>query len=597
MPILTDLINPSCQGAERPALHFLTDEEVGTWSSISRKELWTSVINASIGLLSLNVCPGDSIGILSENRPEMIMTYFAAFRLRAKAVSMYATSSQAQVQFIVNDATINHIVVGSQQHYTLARGAGVRHIIAVDPTIKFDADDTTSIFFSQLISLGSASSEQTRAEAEARAKASDNDDIATLIYTSGTTGEPKGAMLTHSCFDAAMLMHASRFPEVREGMNSLCFLPLSHIFEMAWTCFCLYRDVEVYINRDPQRIQRSLREVQPNAMCAVPRFWEKVYAGVNERIASYGWFKRTLVSRALKAGKIRNLHYKRLGLEVPRFVEWRYQFYRSRVFNALRHVMGMTQGRFFPTAGAPISSEIVEFVRAVGINMIVGYGLSETTATVSCFEHTGYKIGSVGTVLDGLEVKIGAENEVLVKGPTVMQGYFNRPEATAEAFTADGWFRTGDAGTLDADGSLTLTDRIKDLFKTSNGKYIAPQAIETCLGADPMFEQVAVIGERRKFVTALIVPAIEALTEYAAKARIKYDSTQELLDDERIHTYIQDRINSLMAKFAPYERIKRFTLLAKPFTMESGELTNTLKLKRQVVQARHAAEIDAMYSY
>lgn len=595
MPILTNLINPSCSGADRPALHFLTDEEAGTWKSISRGELWTDVINAATGLFSLNVQPGDSIGILSENRPEMIMTYFAAFRLRAKAVSMYATSSQDQVKFIVNDASINHIVVGSQQHYAMARGAGVHHIIAVDPAVRFDSDDSTSIYFTQLIGLGAAASAQTRAEADARAAASADDDIATLIYTSGTTGEPKGAVLTHSCFDAALRMHANRFPEVCEGMNSLCFLPLSHIFEMAWTCFCLYRDVEVYVNRDPQRIQQSLREVQPNAMCAVPRFWEKVYAGVNERIASYGWFKRTLVRRAIHAGKVRNLQYKRLGQKVPRLVEWRYQFYRSRVFNALRHVMGMTRGRFFPTAGAPISSDIVEFVRAVGINMIVGYGLSETTATVSCFEHTDYQIGSVGTVLDGIQVKIGKENEVLVKGPTVMRGYFNRPEATAEAFTADGWFRTGDAGSLDADGSLTLTDRIKDLFKTSNGKYIAPQAIETCLGADPMFEQVAVIGDRRKFVTALIVPAIEILKEYAEKARITYSSVQELLDDERIHAYIQKRIDSLMTKFAPYEHIKRFTLLATPFTMESGELTNTLKLKRPVVQARYAAEIAAMY--
>ncbi len=596
MPILTDIINPGGNGAERPALHYLADEESGRWAAISRHDLWSEVIAASVGFHCLNADPRSSIGILSENRPEMVMTYFAAFRLRIKAVSMYATSSQDQVCFIVRDAGISHIVVGSQQHYRMARGASVPNIIVVDPSVKFDDDDTTSITFSQLVGLGREASEATKAEVDGIAAGVSPDDIATLIYTSGTTGEPKGAVLTHSNFDAALTLHAARFPEVCEGMNSLCFLPLSHIFEMAWTCFCLYRDVEVFINRDPQRIQRSLREVQPNAMCAVPRFWEKVYAGVNERIASYGWFKRTLVHRALHAGRVRNLHYKRLDLKVPRLVEMRYQFYRARVFNALRHVIGMENGRFFPTAGAPISADIVEFVKAVGINMIVGYGLSETTATVTCFPHTDYVIGSVGTSLESIQIKIGADNEVLVKGPTVMREYFNRPEATADAFTADGWFRTGDAGRIDPDGSLTLTDRIKDLFKTSNGKYIAPQAIETCLGADPLIEQVAVIGDRRKFVTALIVPAIEAIKEFAEKAKITYNSIQELLDDERVHAYVQERIDRLMACFAPYERVKRFTLLAAPFTMESGELTNTLKLRRPVVLARYAAEIAEMYS-
>ncbi len=595
MPILTDIINPCCADAERPALHYLTDEDNGVWTAISRRELWTSVIDASVGFHCLNVSSDASIGILSENRPEMIMTYFAAFRLRVKAVSMYATSSQEQVRFIVNDASITHIVVGGQQHYRMARGAGVPNIIVVDPAVVLDPDDATSVTFEQLIGLGRAASAHTRDEVERIASEVNGDDIATLIYTSGTTGEPKGAVLAQSCFDEALKLHAERFPEIAEGLNSMCFLPLSHIFEMAWTCFCLYRNVEVYVNRDPQRIQRSLREVQPNAMCSVPRFWEKVYAGVNERIASYGWFKRTLVNRALHAGKVRNLHYKRLGLEVPRFIEMRYQFYRKRVFNALRHVIGMENGRFFPTAGAPISSDIVDFVKSVGINMIVGYGLSETTATVSCFPHTDYVIGSVGTPLDGIQVKIGDNNEVMVKGPTVMRGYFNRPKATEEAFTADGWFRTGDAGMIGPDGSLTLTDRIKDLFKTSNGKYIAPQAIETCLGADPLIEQVAVIGDRRKFVTALIVPTIEILKEFAEKAKIKYNSVQELLADERVNAYVQQRIDHLMAKFAPYERIKRFKLLAVPFSMESGELTNTLKLRRPVVLERYAAEIAEMY--
>ncbi|MDE7388206.1 MAG: long-chain fatty acid--CoA ligase [Muribaculaceae bacterium] len=595
------MINPECDGASRPALHFLADDSDGRWEAISRREMWSQVIDAACGLYELGVRPGDTVGILSENRPEMVMTYFAAFYLRAKAVSMYATSSEDQVRFIVTDASISHIVVGSQPHYDKARLAGVPFVVAVSPDVKFDdcsayADGSCeSLRWSELVERGRGASEQVRAGAAALAAASSPDDIATLIYTSGTTGEPKGAILTHSCFDAAFLAHADRFPEVCEGMNSMCFLPLSHIFEMAWSCFCLYRNVEVYVNRDPQRIQQSLREVQPNAMCSVPRFWEKVYAGVTERIATYGWFKRALVSRALKVGRRRNLHYKHLGLPVPWLVEKRYQFYRSRVFNALRHVIGMENGRFFPTAGAPVAPEIVEFVKSVGINMIVGYGLSETTATVSCFPHTDYLIGSVGTPLEGVDVKIGPDDEVLVKGPTVMRGYFNRPEATAEAFTADGWFRTGDAGRINPDGSITLTDRIKDLFKTSNGKYIAPQAIETALGGDPLFEQVAVIGDRHKFVSALIVPSRSHLRDLADKARVSYESEEELFTNPQVVALVQQRIDRLMAGFAPYERIKRITLLVAPFTMESGELTNTLKLRRRVVAEHYADLIAAMY--
>lgn len=594
--ILTSLINPG-HNPETPALHYLADDQTGKWDSISNRELWTSVIHAAAGLHALNLGVQHCLGILSENRPEVIMTYFAAFRLRAVPVSIYSTSSTEQVRFITADAKISHIVVGSQKHYDMARAAGIRQIIAIDPSIRFDSDDNSSITFHQLVETGKAASETALSEIEKRCDSAETDDIATLIYTSGTTGEPKGAILTHANFDAALEIHRERLPEVRPGMTSMCFLPLSHIFEMAWTCFCLYRDVEIYVNQDPQRVQQSLRETQPNCMCAVPRFWEKVYTGVNEKIASLNVFKRMMMRRALKIGHQRNIVYKRVGTKVPWLLEHQYQFYRKHLFNALRHVIGMERGMFFPTAGAPIAPEIVTFVRSVGINMIVGYGLSETTATVSCFPHTGYEIGSVGTPLRDVMVKIGPNDEVLVKGPTVMRGYYNRPEATAEAFTADGWFRTGDAGRIDESGAITLTDRIKDLFKTSNGKYIAPQAIESCLGTDPIIEQVAVIGDCRKFVTALIVPAMETLKEFAEKAKIKYNSIQELLENEQVHAHIQSRIDKLMVNFAPYERVKRFTLLSVPFAMETGELTNTLKLRRPVVNSRYADIIAAMYSY
>ncbi len=258
--------------------------------------------------------------------------------------------------------------------------------------------------------------------------------------------------------------------------------------------------------------------------------------------------------------------------------------------------MGIEHGNIFPTAGAPLSPAITEFFRAMDVPIVIGYGLSETTATVSCFPDENYEIGTVGTVLPGIEVKIGADNEILVKSPTVMRGYYNKPEETAAVFTPDGFFRTGDAGYFDQQGALVLTERIKDLFKTSNGKYIAPQAIESRLGEDKYIEQVAVIGDNRKFVTAIIVPAIEALKEYASRKKIRYRNLDELLSNPRVRELIGNRIEALQEGLASFEKIKKFTLLPKEFTMEAGELTNTLKIRRPVINRHYASQIEAMYA-
>ncbi len=266
------------------------------------------------------------------------------------------------------------------------------------------------------------------------------------------------------------------------------------------------------------------------------------------------------------------------------------------MFAKVQRIMGIEHGNIFPTAGAPLSAAITEFFRAMGVPIVIGYGLSETTATVSCYPYVGYEVGTVGTPLSGLEVKIGPDNEILVKGPTIMRGYFNKPEETAAVFTPDGFFRTGDAGYFDANGAIVLTDRIKDLFKTSNGKYIAPQAIESRLGEDKYIEQVAVIGDNRKFVTAIIVPAIEALKEFARNKKIQYRNLEELLADNRVRDLIANRIEALQEGLASFEKIKKFTLLPKEFTMEAGELTNTLKIRRPVINRHYASQIEAMYA-
>ncbi len=598
--ILTTLIQRqiSAYSSERAALWERTAP--GKWSPISWGKLAEASSKVACALEILGVKEEERVAVFSHNDPKILATDFGCFANRAVTVSIYSTSSQEQVEYIVRDSGAAIIFVGTKSQYEIARKVAanvkaLRQIIVYDE-VEIDNDDKSSMTFSRLLKLGEAATDACRAEVEARTARAVPEDVATLLYTSGTTGEPKGAILPHSCFNAALEIHHQVLTSLSDRDTSLCFLPLSHIFEKAWTYFCLDSAIQVYVNRDPRIIQDTIKEVNPTCMCSVPRFWEKAYTAIQEKMSRMSAVGRWFCAHALKVGRKRNLHYKRLGLPVPRLLEARYRFYEKKVFSTVKKAMGVTNGNLFPTAGAPLSSAIVEFFHAMDINLVIGYGLSETTATVSCFPYVGYEIGSIGTVLPGIEVKIGDENEILVKGPTVMRGYFNKPEETAAVFTPDGWFRTGDAGRIDSSGALVLTDRLKDLFKTSNGKYIAPQAIESRLGEDKYIDQVAVIGDSRKYVTAIIVPAIEAVKEYARRKKIQYQSLEELLKNSQIMDMIGRRIEALQEGLASFEKIKKFTLLPREFSMENGELTNTLKIRRPVINRRYANEIEAMYA-
>lgn len=598
--ILTNLVGTqSLKYGDRIAFSFKATPQ-GAWVDTTWSDFAGQVEAAACALEIMGVEPGDTVGVFSGNRPEILMTDFGAFANRAVPVSIYATSSREQVEYIVNDARVKLLFVGDRQQYLIAREAavscrGLMQVIVYEDII-LDADDTTTMTFSSFLKLGRAAGENCREEVKKRRKAARPADLATLLYTSGTIGEPKGAMLLHSCFDAAMDVHRERLVMLSDRDTSISFLPMSHIFEKAWTYFCLYSGMKVYINLDPHDIQTSIRQVRPTCMCSVPRFWEKVYSAVQSKISRMNAVQKFMVKRAIAVGRRRNLDYVRMGRQAPRILEMQYRFYDRHVFLPMRKVIGIENGNIFPTAGAPLSDTIVEFLHTCGINIVVGYGLSETTATVTCYPSLGYEIGTVGTVMPRIQIKLGNENEVLVKGPTVMAGYFNKPEETAAAFTEDGWFRTGDAGKIDDTGALVLTERLKDLFKTSNGKYIAPQAIESRLGEDEYIEQVAVIGDQRKYVTAIIIPAFEALKEYARKKHIQYKSLVDLVNNSEIRRLIQERIDKLQNGFANYEKVKKFVLLPKEFTMESGELTNTLKIRRPVINNRYAREIEAMYA-
>jgi long-chain acyl-CoA synthetase len=580
----------------KPLFHFrknLTD----SWTSLGWVDFSRKITIVGKALLELGVNEEECVGQFSQNMTENLIVDFALYSNRAVMVPLYATSSVSQVDYIVNDAAIRILFVGEQMQYdvaleVLANSKTLRKIVVFDPEVKIKSDGST-LYFHELLELGEQSHHEP--EYELRKSKVSADDLACLLYTSGTTGNPKGVMMPHSSFQEAMRIHKIRLHTLSDQDVSIAFLPLSHVFERTWTYFCIYMGIQVYINFRPIEIQQTIKDVRPTLMCSVPRFWEKVYAGVQENIAKMPPFKQGLVTWALAVGRQHNLHDLRLGQKPSLLLSMKYKIADKLIYSKVKKTIGIENTIMLPTAGARLSDDITIFMRSIGVPIVYGYGLTETTASVSCFDYSGFEIGTVGKVMPDVQVKIGADNEILVKGKTVFRGYFNNEKATAEAFTEDGWFRTGDAGYLKGD-VITLTERIKDLFKTSNGKYIAPQSIEAILGLDKYIDQVAVIGDERNYVTAIIAPSIPALEAYAQSSGISYSNIDELLALAPIQTLIEESIQKAQVNMASYEQIKRFRLIKKGFSIEAGELTNTLKMRRAVIMQKYKSLIDEMYS-
>ena len=573
------------------------DYETSQWIPITWNQFSQTVRQVANALVELGVQEEENIGIFSQNKPECLYVDFGAFANRAVTIPLYATSSPAQAQYIINDAQIRYIFVGEQFQYDAAFSVfgfcqSLQQLIIFDRAVVRDPRDMTSIYFDEFLETGKALPNNDIVE-ERTSRASD-DDLANILYTSGTTGEPKGVMLHHSNYMEAFRIHDIRLVDMTDQDVSMNFLPLTHVFEKAWTYLCIHKGMQICINLRPVDIQTTIKEIRPTLMCSVPRFWEKVYAGVQEKIAQETGLKKAMMLDAIKVGKIHNIDYLRKGKTPPLMNQLKYKFYEKTVYALLKKTIGIENGNFFPTAGAAVPDEICEFVHSVGINMLVGYGLTESTATVSCFLNKGYEIGSVGTIMPDVEVKIGEENEILLRGKTITKGYYKKAEATAAAIDKDGWFHTGDAGYM-KDGQLYLTERIKDLFKTSIGKYISPEALETKLAIDRYIDQIAIIADQRKFVSALIVPVYGFVKDYAKEKGIEYKDMEELLQHPKVIGLFRARIDTLQQQFAHYEQVKRFTLLPEPFSMERGELTNTLKLKRPVVAKNYKELIDKMY--
>lgn len=583
---------------DRTALMY-RNYDLDKWVGISWNNFSTRTIATSLSLLAFGVGVQENIAVFSQNCPEYLYCELGGYGIRAVTIPFYATTSSAQVSYMVNDASVRVIFVGEQQQYdsvwaVVSLCHSLEHIVIFDPKVKRNANDHVSVYFKDFIQKGQDKKNSLLAEYHRRQTEASFDDTANILYTSGTTGLSKGVVLLHSQYKHCFKGHLETLPLTDKDVT-INFLPFTHVFEGAWSKLCLSCGVTLAINSRPQDIQRSLQEVHPTCMCSVPRFWEKVYQGVMEKADKAGGIQKKLIYDAIATGGEYWEKYKSKNIPAPFGLRMKYEMYERTIIKVLRKALGLERANFFPTAGAAVSPEIERFAHAAGINMLVGYGLTETCATVT-FDQPGHKVtmGSIGRPLPGVEVRIGDDNEIQVKAPTVMPRYYRKETETLASFTEDGWFKTGDAGYI-KDGELYITDRIKDLYKTSNGKYIAPQVIEGRLTIDKCFDQTVIIADKRKFVSALIVPNYAVLREWAENHDLHDLTDEQLCTNERVRKFVYERIDTLQQDLAHYERIKRFTLLPEPFTLEKGEITNTLKIKRRVVYQNYAELIDKMY--
>ena len=567
------------------------------WESYSWNQFSQTVKLVSNALLNLGVKVQENVGVFSQNSAPYLFCDFGAWGIRAVTIPFYATSSEQQIQFMINDAKIRILFVGEQDQYDKAHRVQatchtLERIIVFDRGVKLNAEDKMAIYFDDFLQQAEGLPRQS--EVDSLSAQASMDDIANILYTSGTTGDSKGVILTCGQYHAAMVANGKCVP-VTENDRVLNFLPFTHIFEKGWKILCLTVGARLIVNTYPQQVQQTMKETHPTCMSSVPRFWEKVFMGVQEKIESSGAMQRKLFEHAIAVGRRHNIDYLSKGKKPPIALHLEYEMLNKTIFSLVRKELGLENAHFFPTAGATVSPKVEEFVHSIGINMVVGYGLTESLATVSC-NHLGdpWTVGSVGIPIEGISIRISDEGEVLLKGPTITRGYYNRDDLTKQAFTDDGYFRTGDSGYLEG-GELFLKERIKDLFKTSNGKYIAPQMIESKILVDKYVDQIAIIADQRKFVSALIIPVYPLLEEYAREHHIAFNSREELCQNEQIHQMMMERIDTLQQQLAHYEQIKRFTLLPHAFSMERGELTNTLKIKRRILNENYKAQIDKMY--
>jgi len=577
---------------QRPALFFKAN---GQWEYLTWQEMGEQIKSVSQALLQFGLKEQERVGIYSLNKPQWTISDYGIMGVRGITTTIYATNSVRETEYIVNDAQIRLLFVGGQEQYDRVmqffdKNEYLEQVVVFDRSVKLHNDEH-SLYFDDFLQSGRNA--PNTEEVEKRLQAATEEDIATIIYTSGTSGEPKGVMLTQANIFSQITALDPLF-DISEDDIELCFLPFSHSYQKSSTHWTQSHGVTVYYCENPKEILEYFKEVRPTFMVGVPRLYEKMYATVYARLEEASDFKRKLFDWAIAIGKA--YQYKIFGQQnIPMSLRLKHALAKVLILNKIRAIMG---GRlnFFSAGGAPLSQEIEEFFFAAGIFIAQGYGLTETSPVVTCNRKDRFKFGTPGTAVSVCKVKIADDGEILVKGQNVMKGYFRKPELTKEVFTEDGWFKTGDVGYLDDEGFLHITDRKKDIIITAGGKNIAPQHIESLLGQDYYIEQIAIIGNKRKYLTALIVPAFDALKEYAQSHGIPFSSPEDLVSNKQIIDFYAKRLEQLSHSLASYERIKKFRLLAQPFSQEKGEITPTLKIKRRVIEENYKPIIEEMYA-
>jgi long-chain acyl-CoA synthetase len=584
-------LSASLRHAKSDALNHRTD---GRWVNISAAEFVDRVKNVALGLAALGIRPGDRIALLSENRPEWSIADMAILSLGAINVPIYTTQAVDQIEFILADSGARAMFISNRRLFKHARPAlnnrPLGHLIFFDADVAEVLDHALSL--EELELSGKEQAQQHPSAFEAHLHAVRPDDLATIIYTSGTTGEPKGVMLTHNNFISNVLSISKGLP-IGNTDTALSVLPLSHIFERAGFYVFCYVGVSVYYSPSFDQVGENLREVRPTVMTAVPRLFEKVYHRIIKKGMSEKGLKKKIFTRSLKVGqKFGELTDARR--RIPTRLRLQQKLASNLVFSKWREGVG-GRLRYFVSGGAPLAPALSYAYISAGIPILQGYGATET-CIVCANRPDNNQVGSVGIPFEGIELRIAEDGEILVRGPNVMRGYYGQPEAT-EAVLKDEWFATGDVGHLDKEGRLYITDRKKDLFKLSNGKYVAPQLIESLLKESEFVSQIVVVGAGRKQPAALIVPDWENLNQaLAATGEDLPKDRQELSKHPTAVKIVQRDVSALTSSLADYERIRRVALVANEFSIDSGELTPTLKVKRRVIDERYTDLIEQLYS-
>ncbi len=585
------------KAAEIPGTPFLGWKENGSWKTMTWGEAERKVRNFALGLISLGLRPGGHAAIFSPNRPEWGLADLAILSCGAVDVPIYATNSALECEYILNDSKSRMVVVAGKEHFEKIRSVrdgveGLSHVITMERLGVEDGE--TVLHMDDVIALGE--DHDAPEELERRLDDIAPLDLATLIYTSGTTGPPKGVMLTHKNFLSNVYQASDCYGDIfKEGQMALSFLPLSHSMERTggWY-FPIYLGGTVYYSEDTTTIVENMKELRPDFLISVPRLFEKIYNGVHEKLAKASPLKKSLFSWALGVGK-RATVYRTTGKSLPAWLSLQHKLAERLIFSKIRTGLGADRLVMFISGGGPLAREINEFFHALGLWINEGYGLSETTPIVCLNTFKDFRFGSVGKAVLDTELRIAPDGEILIKGPQVMKGYYNKPEATRETFDENGWFKTGDIGEIH-DGFLSITDRKKELFITAGGKNISPQNLERAMIIDPYIETIVSIGDGRPFISALIVPDFEALANWARERNLEFKSHADLIGLAEVQKLYEEAINAYNDQFARVEQIKKFRLIDHSFSQETGELTPTMKLKRKIINELYKDQIEEMYS-